>query len=508
MRIAKLSELFGLDLRSLAALRICTAGLILLDLWIRSRDLAAHYSDGGILPRSVLFNLASNDWFLSIHTSSGAWQFQCILFVIAAVFAVSLLLGYRTRLVTVVLWCLLLSLQNRNTMILEGADVLLRLIVFWGMFLPWGARCSLDRLACPDHDAEANQVSSPATLAFSLQIVLVYVFSAVLKTGNEWRVDGSALYFALSCDMFVTPFGRQLLNLPREFLESITFSLWWLEAVGMFFLFVPIYNALFRLAVIAAFVGLHFGIWVSMSVGLFPLIGATAMVAFVPGVVWNVLGRLRLFKAVVSVCSSIGQRLREHLPALPSGFSITTKQSPAGKILALLFLAYIVMWNLGTRENATVGMRNVEWVGLLTRTDQKWDMFAPYPIKDDGWYVIEGTLMDGSTIDLSRYAMDGSTRRAVKWEKPATVSATYSTSRWQKYMSRLWLRIDSGHRLYFARFICRRWQSEHPSESRLENFRIYYMLEVTQKYAMLEVTQKYAKPTVRKTLVWDHGCFR
>ena len=306
-------------------MRICTAGLILLDLWIRSRDLAAHYSDGGILPRIALFELASSDWFLSIHTSSGACQFQCILYAIAAVFAMSLLLGYRTRSVTVVSWCLLLSLQNRNTMILEGADVLLRLILFWGMFLPWGARCSLDRLARSDDDAEPNQVCSPATFAYSLQMVLVYFFSAVLKSGDEWLVDGSALYFALSCDVFVTPFGRRLLNLPREFLESITFSIWWLEADGMFFLFVPICNALFRLAVIAAFVGLHFGIWVSMSVGLFPLIGATAMVAFVPGIVWNLLGRLRLFKAVVNACSSVGQRLRERLPALPSGFSITTK---------------------------------------------------------------------------------------------------------------------------------------------------------------------------------------
>jgi hypothetical protein len=103
----------------------------------------------------------------------------------------------------------------------------------------------------------------------------------------------------------------------------------------------------------------------------------------------------------------------------------------------LLFLGYIVVWNLGTQENATFGTRNLYWIGMLTRTDQKWDMFAPYPLKDDGWYVIEGTNEDGSMIDLSRYAMDGSSRRAVSWEKPATVSATYPTSRWQKYMSRL-----------------------------------------------------------------------
>lgn len=497
MRVARLSELFGLDLRSLAALRIGTAGLLLLDLWTRSRDLVAHYSDDGVLPRSALFELASNDWFWSIHTWSGAWQFQALLFAIAAVFAILLLLGYRTRLATVVSWCLLISLQNRNTMILEGADVLLRLILFWGMFLPWGVRCSLDRLARQDNAADADQVCNPATFAYTVQMVLVYFFSAMLKSGDAWHVDGSALYLALSYDITVTSFGRRLLEWPREWLESMTFAAWWLEAVGMFFLFVPLYNALFRVAVIAAFVGLHVGIWASMSIGLFPLIGATAMVAFVPGIVWDLLGRLRVSKAVVHACSLMGQRLRQRLPALPSGGPIATRQSLTGRLVALFFLGYIVVWNLGTLENPIIGTRSMYWIGMLTRTDQNWNMFAPYPALEDGWYVIEGTLEDGSVIDLSRYAMDGSTRPVVNWKKPATISSTFPTSRWQKYMSRLWLRRDRAHRLFFARYICSRWQAEHSSGPRLEGLRIDYMLEVTQRYA---------RPTVVKTHLYRHDC--
>ena len=47
----KLTEIFGADLRSLAALRIVLALTVLFDLASRATNLAVHYSDGGIFPR-------------------------------------------------------------------------------------------------------------------------------------------------------------------------------------------------------------------------------------------------------------------------------------------------------------------------------------------------------------------------------------------------------------------------------------------------------------------------
>ena len=55
-----------------------------------------------------------------------------------------LVLGWKTRFATIASWVLLLSLQNRNTMILSGEDNLALLLLFWGMFLPLGARYSVD----------------------------------------------------------------------------------------------------------------------------------------------------------------------------------------------------------------------------------------------------------------------------------------------------------------------------------------------------------------------------
>src|SRR5690349_23638509 len=51
---SKITQIFGIDLRTLALFRVCLALIILLDLALRARDLTAHYSDYGVLPRAAL----------------------------------------------------------------------------------------------------------------------------------------------------------------------------------------------------------------------------------------------------------------------------------------------------------------------------------------------------------------------------------------------------------------------------------------------------------------------
>ena len=50
----RFEEMLGFDLRSLALFRMGLAVIILADLIIRTGDLQAHYTDAGVLPRTVL----------------------------------------------------------------------------------------------------------------------------------------------------------------------------------------------------------------------------------------------------------------------------------------------------------------------------------------------------------------------------------------------------------------------------------------------------------------------
>jgi hypothetical protein len=39
-------------------------------------------------------------------------------------------------------------------------------------------------------------------------------------------------------------------------------------------------------------------------------------------------------------------------------------------------------------------------IGWALGLNQRWDMFAPSPVRNSGWYVIPGVLTDGSKVDV------------------------------------------------------------------------------------------------------------
>src|SRR5262249_294496 len=151
--------------------------------------------------------------------------------------AIALMIGYRTRLGTLLSWVLLLSLQDRNPDILQGGDQLARLILFWGFFLPLGARWSVDRwLADRNRKQQRQPTSTPTpgqnlvvsgvTAAYVLQVCIVYWFAAALKIQHpSWWGENTAVYYALNIASFDTPVGKFLLGLHwGELLRFLTLA--------------------------------------------------------------------------------------------------------------------------------------------------------------------------------------------------------------------------------------------------------------------------------------------
>jgi hypothetical protein len=118
IKAKKIQEIFGLDLRSLALFRIGLAWVILTDLILRFDDIKTFYSDEGVLPRSALIEQFINPWYWSIHLISGQPFVQALLFGLAIFLAFLLLIGYRTRLVTIAVWAMTVSVHNRNPALL------------------------------------------------------------------------------------------------------------------------------------------------------------------------------------------------------------------------------------------------------------------------------------------------------------------------------------------------------------------------------------------------------
>lgn len=446
------------------------AGCLLADLWTRGQDLQAHYTDAGVLPRAVLLTQFAQPWHLSLHLISGQWAVQAALLLLAAVCAVALLCGYRTRLATWGSWLLLCSLHSRNAMVLQGGDELLRLLLFWSLFLPLGACWSLDARRTPQQFPAP--VCSMGILGLLVQLACVYGAAALFKTGVEWHSAGSAVAYTLHIDQMGTPLGTWVRQFPA-LMRGLTHSVFWLEALVPLWLLLP--QAWARVSLVVAVCLLHLGIGACMNVGLFPYIASTAMLWLIPGAVWDRLGARWHTTANTA-------------PGLPTW--------PAG-IFAGLALLYVVHWNVMQLRPLPElpGWRIPGWV---LRLDQYWGMFAPAPLKEDGWYVFPGTLRNGETIDVFP-ALVGRQAHPVRWEKPASVAAMYRNQRWRKYLMNVWMPAHSKHRLYLGRYLCREWNGRHPESEQLLTFKMYFMLEYTLPDFQVAPPQK--------TLLWTHQCF-
>ncbi|MBX2885678.1 MAG: HTTM domain-containing protein [Granulosicoccus sp.] len=296
--IDRLKTVFSIDLRALAVFRICLSLVILADLYIRAWDLRDFYTDDGVMPRE-LWGKATHSLFWSFHAASGEPWFQVLLFILAALVALCLLLGYRTRLMTILSWLFLASLINRNHFILQAGDHLLVILTFWAMFLPLNARYSVDsalRAAHRDNpnqpDDTDNRYFSMATVAMILQVLYLYFFTALLKTGTPWRETYEAAFYAVSLEHFATPVGAFMREFPG-FLKLATFFVYYLEVVVMFLALSPWFHLPLRIISVVSMYLLHLSFLLMLHIGLFPIIDFTALILLIPTPVWDWLQRRR-----------------------------------------------------------------------------------------------------------------------------------------------------------------------------------------------------------------------
>ncbi len=470
-----MQSMFGIDPRSLATFRIGVAGILLLDLWYRNREIGPFFTDAGVLPRSVLIaynELGSRfgfDFVWSLHMASGQYWAQLLLILVAAWFALWLLCGYRTRLAAAVSWVLLLSLDSRNPDILNSGDVLLRCLLLWSLFLPLGGVWSLDRLVHRPADRLPRRVLSGASAALLLQLAIMYFYSAIAKMDPVWHTEFSGVYYALNCDAFVAPLGLWLREFPT-LMMVLTAGTFWLELVGPLVLFLPFWTARIRLAMIGAFWLLHMGLGATLTIGLFPIICIVGWTLFLPAEFWDWLtprirrcSRLRLVRRLQLAALSGRQAARDGRSMWLARAETVRWRNRGLRAwlvngLVLGLLAYVVLWNVRERDVAYWEQRilplSANGVARVLGLDQNWGMFSPIPRTEDGWLIMQGTLRDGTVVNL--WQPDA----PLPWDKPRLVSDTYVSQRWRKYLDNLTTDAYALRRLNFCEWLGRRWNAE------------------------------------------------
>ena len=582
---------FGLDLRSLALMRFSMGVIILADILQRALYLRAHYTDEGVLPRQMLIQHLGDGLFWSLHNLSGDFYVVSILFVAAFVFAAMFTVGYRTRLATVMTWILTVSVINRNPLVGQAGDVLLRLMLLWSCFLPLGARWSIDSACNSNPRPKDNALLSAGTFAFIGQVCVMYWFAAIMKWAPTW-LEGQAVYYALHCDMYCNAAGIWL----RQFesvLPLLTYSAIAFEIGGPALAIFPFFVNQVRLFAVVLMVCVHIGFGFFLSVGIFSPIAIVFWLTLLPGGFWDwlfkrlatpkrlgtiiyldgncsfcwrvamVLKTLFLLpQTQVRVCQSdpeieammhaenswivVDHTGNRHIraDALAHVFSVSPIAFPLAWLIRMPGLAgladktyrYVahhrgemslvtamlkprpLKTNYGKLSGAFVlvaflctipvnfnsldpnnlapppanelahsakkAMRRIYEVarvpvGIL-QLEQNWAMYAPSPMRSDGWFIAEGFLSDGSRVDL----LNGNS--PVNWERPEVIASTFPTHRWQKYLENMSRDGYGSCRAGLCRYLCRQWNQSHKETQRVLIIKFWFMKEETTEHEILK----------------------
>jgi Vitamin K-dependent gamma-carboxylase len=451
------ARVFTVDPRSLAALRIGIGILLLVNLATLLPDVRAFFTDDGVLPRFARMQLTDEEqttfppYWVSLQMLDGCAAWQYTMFALMAIFAVTLTLGWWTRLSTFVSWALLIGLQARNPMLFHGGDVLLRCTMFWCLFLPMGACWSLDarrRTSAP------GPVCSLASAGLVVQLVCMYLATGIVKDDPMWRVDGTALYYTLQTDMFTTSFGRSLIDYP-DVLHVLTIGTLVLELFGALMLLVPWRDWKVRTLVVASYWGLHVGIAATMELGLFPYTCLVCWLGVLPTGLWDAIARRRW----------------EPAPVLPD-----ERLSLPTRALLVSLIGYLILVTMTrTRHEARTPVPGpLGPLGRAAHIDQSWYLFAPRPHLFGGWYDVIGTLPDGTQVSV----LEGG--RRPRTERPDHGSDMWPSMAWRRLLLNLCEHNDcpnlrAGTLDYFRRV----WNDKHSVDEQLSVLEVIGILNLT-----------------------------
>ena len=474
MKIFKiLAGNFSVDLRSLAITRMSFAILILADLFIRSRSLKDFYTDEGLLNLYALKTIYEGNYYTSVHAISGDYHFQLFLFLLAVLFAFLLFIGFFTRIATIVSWGLLISLNLRNPLLLHGGDIIFRCLLFWAIFTPWAERYSVDSYF-KKNKIDKNYIFSIGAFAFILQILFMYLFTGLLKTGDPWRTDFTAIYYALSLDHFSYLLGPYIYKFPM-LMKGLTFSIIWFELLGPLLLFIPFRNSLFRYIFIGLVICFHMGLALTMSIGLFPWFSMASVLILLPSSFWDFFPGLQ--RILNRNFSRLSGGIKYYLKGINNWYYFRIKVprifNLAISALIILLLVFVLFWNLKHSYKDTFAfMKHFTFVGKALQIKQKWNMFAPKPYTTDGWYVIVGLLDNGEIVDIFRGG------KGVSWDPPENRVNDYSTYRWRKITRNVYKVKNKRFRRYYAKYLCNKWNNKE-NGPKLNEMDMYFVSEYT-----------------------------
>lgn len=418
--------------------------------WIT--DLHAFFSSQGADPLVLKFYNSPRPIFLSLFYFSDSLWMASLHFFALSVAGLCLILGYFPRWASVIAYIFQVSLLTRANAATYGVDQLLATTLFGSFLLPSGK---------PQGIKENNftSISSAVVLA---QMAWLYFHAGFAKSTDVWWTQGSAIYYALNTDLFTRPWAHFLLKLPYWLLQLLSRVVLAWERFAPLLFFSPLSFAWCRAFAVIGFVVLHLSFSLFMAVGVFPLLDIALILLLIPSDFWDWLFGSSVFSALPDL-KSIRLKSVRHAEVEES---FTASVALAACIL-------IFVWNL---KDFQASSNFPMWAKRIVRMipfRQSWDFFAPVPLRNDGWFVIQGETLSGRPVDVLR-----GRENWADFRKPSVVSEQFPSERWIPFFKRIHGREKEPARFFLGDYLCRSWSGHEP----LRELNLWWISEYTPEF--------------------------
>jgi len=467
----------AIDTRSLAVFRIICGLLIVADVLLRSRNFSFFYTEDGVVPQATAQDVAF-DGAVSVYYLTTDPTVIAGLFVLQALIALALVVGYKTRVATVLSFLFVISLDHHNPLVLSYADTLFRLLLFWAIFLPLGERWSVD--AVHADRIPRVRVSNAATALILFQMVFMYFVNGLHKSTSWLWTSGQATPLILGIDEITFLLGNSVRTFPTLLQYG---GLTWYYLMLFPWLLLLLWGRA-RMLFLSLYLGGHTTFALTVRIGAFPYVAMAGLSLFVPTTIWNDAGRLLAYVGVTGSKTDAVRatlvRFAESVPDVSLDDERVRRARNVGYYTGLytvvgtvVLVALIITVNAGilvddpdadVDERIDMAMANsstVIHVDTVARSfgvnQPTWSVFAPTPRSSDRYYVFPAKTADGEYVDVYN-------ERDLTYERPGKdLQNQYSTYRERFYMNSV-RRGQSDSREQLAEHICETWEEEHGEE--------------------------------------------
>lgn len=398
-------EWLSLDLRSIAVYRVALGLMALLDLISSAAEVPAFFCDSGILPRAAQTLPLASRWLAAFQGSGQVWP-QILWICLGILCAVLVVLGKHSRPACFWLWYLLASLHLRNSLAADRGAMLLELMCFWGLWLPLEARWSLAARENESWKRLPDCFRSAGTVAIYLQMSMLYFFTAVLKNGPAWVIDGNAAQVACRSAQVSTAYSEWLAQFSGV-LQLATVAAVVGEALVPLFLLSPIAHQRLRTVTVLGLVAFHLHNELLFRLGFFPLMNAGFVLVFLPSSWWD-----RWSPA------SGG----EGSETFPPAYRLSALAN--GWLALCLVYCFYCNWQTFPKPRKAQLDEPMRSFGKFFRLEQYWNLFSPSP-PNDLWFRMLARGGDGQEVDLLRRD------QRVTLEREVSPMASVPSHRWQ-----------------------------------------------------------------------------